>query len=65
MALSRTESEGESSSLFGSPVPKFVKEREVPSGPVVTTQCFHSQGPGSIPGQDPISRVAKKISPNK
>ena len=37
MALSHTESEGESSSLFGSPVPKFVKEREVPSGPVVTT----------------------------
>ncbi|KAB0384430.1 hypothetical protein FD755_006347, partial [Muntiacus reevesi] len=40
-----TGSEGESSSLFGSPVPRFVKEREVPSGPVVTTQCFHGRKP--------------------
>ena len=29
---------------------KEKKYREVPSGPVVRTQNFHCQGPGSVPG---------------
>ena len=27
------------------------KDREFPGGPVVRTQCFHCQSPGSIPGR--------------
>ena len=41
--------------------------REFPGGPVVKTQCFHCQGPGSIPGrgnQDATSHMAWQINNN-